>query len=231
MTNFLLLHGASSTGWIWHRVKGELERSGHRVVSPDLPCADPDADLNAYVEVALQAVSAQFGESPVVVVAQSMAGLMAPVIATRCEVSQLVLIAAMIPNPGESGFEWAVSSGSREAQAAYLTEIGLAGCDPHDPELIFVHDFDEALKAESMHHLPDQSTRPLETPAGFAAWPDIPTRVIAATGDRLFPHKFLRKQARERLGVEADAVPGGHLALLTQAPAVAELLLTYVAPR
>jgi pimeloyl-ACP methyl ester carboxylesterase len=229
MTNFLLLHGASSTSWIWHRTTRELEGFGHDVVAPDLPCDDPDADLNTYVGVALHAASARFGEAPVVVVAQSMAGLMTPVVASRRAVSQMVLLAAMIPNPGESGFEWAASSRSQQAQAAYLAEIGLAGCDPYDPELIFVHDFDEALEAESARHLPNQSTRPLETPADFTAWPDIPTHVIAATDDRLFPLEFMRKQAQERLGVEVDTIPGGHLALLTQAPALAERLHGYVA--
>lgn len=228
MTDFLLLHGASSTGWIWHRVAEQLGALGHRSAAPDLPCADPTADLNRYVDVALEARAAAFGKSPVVVVAQSMAGLMAPVVAERCEVSQLVLLAAMIPNPGESGFEWAESSGSSEAQAEYLAEIGLEGCDPYDPEVVFVHDFDEELKIESMRHLPDQTTRPLETPAEFAAWPQIPTHVIAPTGDRFFPHEFMRKQAISRLGVQVDSIPGGHLALLTQAPAIVALLNRYV---
>jgi hypothetical protein len=227
VTNFLLLHGASSTGWIWHRVASALRASGHDVAAPDLPCADPEADLHAYIDTALRAAG-RFGDDRIVVVAQSMAGLMAPVLPSRRPVARIVLVAAMIPRPGESGFAWAASSRAQEAQAAHLAEIGLEGCDPTDPELIFIHDFDEALKAESARHVPNQTMRPLQTPSPFTSWPDVPTHVVAAAQDRLFPLEFMRAQVRERLGVEPDVIPGGHLALLSQAPALAGLLHSYV---
>ena len=227
MANFLLLHGASSTGWIWHRVAGALRASGHDVAAPDLPCADPEADLHTYIDVAMSAAD-RFGDDRVVVVAQSMAGLFAPVLPFRRPVAQIVLVAAMIPRPGESGFDWAASSGSQEAQATYLAQLGLADRDPFDPELIFVHDFDDALKAESAQHVPSQTMGPLQTPSPFLAWPEVPTHVVAATEDRFYPLDFMRAQAHDRLGVEPDTIPGGHLALLSQAPALAALLHGYV---
>ena len=44
-----------------------------------------------------------------------------------------------------------------------------------------------------------------------AAWPDVPTRVVLCRGDRFFPAPFVRRLARERLGVVADEIRGGHL--------------------
>ena len=45
----------------------------------------------------------------------------------------------------------------------------------------------------------------------LASWPDVPTRVLAGRDDRLFPAEFQRRVARERLGLEADLIEGGHL--------------------
>src|SRR6478736_2661436 len=42
-------------------------------------------------------------------------------------------------------------------------------------------------------------------------WPDIPIRALAGAGDRFFPADLQRRIAAERLGVEADVLPGGHL--------------------
>jgi hypothetical protein len=39
--------------------------------------------------------------------------------------------------------------------------------------------------------------------------------VLAATGDRFFPVDFQRRVARDRLGIEAETIPGGHLAALS----------------
>lgn len=226
MSAFLLLHGASSTGWLWHRVEAELQSAGHRTVAPDLPCSDPNAELVTYVDVACDAAE-RFGDEPVVVVAQSMAGLMAPVVASRRPVARIVLVAAMIPLPGETGREWWAAPGQAAAQRAYLDALGFAGCDPLDPEIVFVHDFDPELKAESMVHVPSQQPGALSTPCPFDAWPSVPTHVIAAESDRLFPLELMRRQARERLDVEVDTVPGGHLAALTQPKEVADFLLRY----
>lgn len=99
----LLLHGAASTGWLWYRVAARLEDAGHATVAPDLPCADPEADLDTYIAVATRAAE-EFDSAPVTIVAQSMAGRMAPVIAAQRPVECIVLVAAMISRPGER--EW-----------------------------------------------------------------------------------------------------------------------------
>jgi len=38
--------------------------------------------------------------------------------------------------------------------------------------------------------------------------------VLAGRDDRFFPLEFQRRVARDRLGIAAEAVPGGHLAAL-----------------
>ena len=41
------------------------------------------------------------------------------------------------------------------------------------------------------------------------------TVVLAGRDDRFFPLEFQRRIARDRLGLEADVVPGGHLVALS----------------
>jgi hypothetical protein len=45
-------------------------------------------------------------------------------------------------------------------------------------------------------------------------WPSVPIRVVAGADDRFFPLGFQQTLARDRLGLEADVLPGGHLIAL-----------------
>ncbi len=60
----------------------------------------------------------------------------------------------------------------------------------------------------------------------FEAWPQIPTHAVAGESDRFFPAGFQRRLAQDRLGIEADVLPGGHLIALSQPVALADYLLT-----
>ena len=60
----------------------------------------------------------------------------------------------------------------------------------------------------------------------FGAWPAVPIRVVAGADDRFFPVGFQRTLARDRLGVEADVLPGGHLIALAQPARLAGYLLS-----
>jgi pimeloyl-ACP methyl ester carboxylesterase len=71
---------------------------------------------------------------------------------------------------------------------------------------------------------PAQADRPFGEPWPLAGWPDVPTTGVAGRDDRLFPVEFQRRVARERLGVELDVIPGGHLLALSQPEALAAYL-------
>lgn len=80
MATYVLMHGAASDSWYWHRVAPRLRALGHEVIAPDLPCDDDSAGLEEYADVVVQAVGDRSG---IILVAQSMAGLSAPIVATR----------------------------------------------------------------------------------------------------------------------------------------------------
>jgi hypothetical protein len=70
---------------------------------------------------------------------------------------------------------------------------------------------------------------PLLREAGHAAiavdLPPVPIRAVAGADDRFFPVGFQQALARDRLGIEADVLPGGHLNALAQPARLAGYLL------
>ena len=170
-------------------------------------------------------------------VAQSMGALSAPLACDRLAVRELVLVCPMIPVPGESGGAWWETSGQAAAQRENDLREGRDPDAPFDVLTLFMHDVPQPVVDEAFaREEPQQSTAPFADPWPLAAWPDVPTRVIAARHDRLFPLPFMQRLARERLGVEPEVVDSGHLPALARPEALArgdlrgEVRLTLLAP-
>jgi hypothetical protein len=53
--------------------------------------------------------------------------------------------------------------------------------------------------------------------------------VLLCRGDRLFPAPFLRRVARERLGITPDEIDGGHTPALSRPVELADRLDAYAA--
>lgn len=223
MTDFVLVPGAGGDTWYWHRLSAELERRGHRALAVELPAADEEAGLDAYADTVVEAIGRR---SPVLLVAQSMGGLTAPLVCGRVPVRLLVLVNAMIPLPGETGGEWWSVTGQDEAQSAQWADLGLPG-EPDDDSTYF-HDVPADVVAATKAQSFAQSGRPFEDAWPLERWPDVPTRVVAGRDDRLFPLDFQRKVAAQRLGLDVDEVPGGHLVALSRPVELADRLEDYL---
>jgi pimeloyl-ACP methyl ester carboxylesterase len=68
-------------------------------------------------------------------------------------------------------------------------------------------------------------------PCGFSRWPAVPTKVLIGRDDRFFPAEFQRRVAKNRLGLQADEIRGGHLVALSNPSGLADRLVAYVAQR
>lgn len=214
MTTFVCIHGAGGRASDWDLVAAELAVRGHEVVAMDLPCED-EVGLDAYADAVIATIGDRRGD--LVLVAQSLAGFIAPLVAARVPVEELVLLAAMVPRPGESGGEWWSATGHAEALAAQ-------GLPDGSPETVFTHDVPpEVLAAADPPR--DQTGTLFEEPWPLAAWPQVPTRFLLCRDDRFFPADWLRGVVVERLGIEPTVLPGGHCAYLSQPAAVAEALV------
>ena len=226
VTTFVLVPGAGGDIWYWRRLVAELESRGHHALAVELPAADDSAGLEAYADTIVAAIG---DRSPVVLVAQSMGGLTAPLVCDRVPVELLVLVNAMIPAPGETGGEWWTVTGQGAAAAAYRQHLGLSA-ELSDEETFF-HDVPADVVAATMAQEFAQSTRPFEDPWPLERWPDVPTRVVAGRDDRLFPLDFQRRIAEERLRLAVDDVPGGHCVALSRPVELADQLESYLGSR
>ena len=211
MATYALIHGAGSDSWYWHLIAPQLQALGHNVVAPDLPCGDDAAGLAEYAEVVVDAID---GRSPVILVAQSLAGFTAPLVAERIPVELMVLVAAMVPHPGEAPGDW-------------WADTGHVFPEPFDPVAVFCHDLSPDLAAEAGRHARTQSGTPFEKPWPLSAWPKVPTRFLLCTDDRFFPAEFQRKVVAERLGIVPDEMDGGHLPALGRPHELVQRLEAY----
>jgi pimeloyl-ACP methyl ester carboxylesterase len=219
VSRYVLVPGAGGVGWYWSRVAALLTKAGHQPLPVDLPGDDEAAGLAEYVEVVCAAVG---GEPDTVLVAQSLGGFTAPLVAERARVRAIVLVNAMIPAPGERVGDWWEVTGASAARIDAAQRHGY----PADFDLgtYFLHDVPAEVAAEGEPHQRDEAAAVFESVCAFTTWPAIPTRVVAGADDRFFPVEFQQRVARERLGIEADTLPGGHLIALSQPEALADYL-------
>jgi pimeloyl-ACP methyl ester carboxylesterase len=215
MATFVLLPGAGSEAWYWHLVMPDLTAAGHDVVAVDLPVTDDTAGFGEYADVVVDAIGER---RDVVLVAQSLAGFVAPLVCERVPVDLMILVAAMVPRGGESGGEWWVNTHHAEALGPDATD---------DPVELFLHDVPDDVARESAHHVHPQSGAPFSEPWPLDAWPDVPTRFLLCRNDRFFPPEFLRPIVRERLGIEPDELDSGHTPALSHPHELAERILRY----
>jgi pimeloyl-ACP methyl ester carboxylesterase len=220
---YVLLPGAGGSAWYWHRVLPLLIAAGVDARAIELPMDDDAADLNTYADIACRAVAD--AAEPVVVVGQSMGAFTAPMVAARVPTARLLLVNPMVPSPGESAGQWWAATGQKQAMLANFRRIGLGDKD-FDPIEDFFHDVPGDVRAEAMSQPePRESNTPFEQPWPLQVWPRVPTAVVQGSDDRLFPLEFQRRVVRDRLGLDVDVMPGGHLMALSQPEELGRRLL------
>lgn len=219
MSTFVLIPGAGGSAWYWSRVAPLLEGAGQTAIAVDLPGDDANAGLPEYARLVVAAIG---DRNDVVLVAQSLGGFTAPMVCAAVPVESLILVNAMIPSPGETPGEWWTNTGALDARTAAAIAGGYG-----DVDLVtyFLHDVPSEIAAEGEAHQRPEADAVFASPCAFASWPSVPIRVLAGRDDRFFPAEFQRDVAHERLGVEVDTLPGGHLIALAQPDLVADYLL------
>jgi pimeloyl-ACP methyl ester carboxylesterase len=208
VATFVLIHGGGGSGWDWHLVEPELRERGHEVIAPNLPSEDEALGLCDHADAVVEAVG---DRRDLVVVGHSLGGFTAPLVCARVPADLLVLLAPMIPAPGETGIEWWRNTGYEDS----------------GEEDVFYHDVPGHLEEEARRRERGQSERSMVEPWPLEAWPDVPTKVLLCRDDRMFPADFERRVARERLGIEPDEMDGGHYIALSRPAELAKRLEAY----
>ena len=220
MSTFVLIPGAGGAAWYWHRVAPLLRAAGHDAIAVDLPGDDENAGLGEYARLVTGAIG---GREDVMLVAQSLGGFTAPLVAAAVPVLGLVFVNAMIPQPGETPGQWWGNTGSSEARAAAAEARGYR--QEFDLAEYFLHDVPPEVVAAGEPHQRPEADAVFGSVCEFGGWPAAAIRVVADADDRFFPVEFQRKVARERLGLEADVLPGGHLIALARPESLADYLV------
>jgi pimeloyl-ACP methyl ester carboxylesterase len=205
---FALIHGGGGSAWDWHLVAAELRERGHEPIAVDLPTEDESAGWWDYADTVVEAL----GDHPhVIVVGHSLGCFTAPLVCARRPVDLLALVAGMIPAPAELFKDWWANSGYEES-----------GFDD-----VFYHDVPPELATEAKTRERDQAEKPLNEPWPLESWPGVPTKYLLCRDDRMFQANWARRHARERLGVEADEIDGGHYIKLSRPRELADRLAAY----
>ena len=213
MATYALIHGAGDVGWYWHLVEAELRKRGHDVVVMDLPVEDDAAGLSEYADVVVDAIG---GRRDVLVVAQSFGGYTAPLVCARVPARLLVLVAGMIPSPGESADQMFASTGyAPERQSDW------------DDLAIFYQDVPPALARQAQARGRRQSETPGKQPWPLKAWPEVPTRYHLCRNDRMFPARWVRRVVHDRLHITPDEIDSGHTPALSRPTELADRLERY----
>ncbi|HLF42300.1 MAG TPA: alpha/beta hydrolase [Acidimicrobiia bacterium] len=225
--DFVLVHGAYHGAWCWDLVANELTQRGQRVVTVDLPIDDPDAGLLAYRDSILQA--AEGLESPVVV-GHSMGGAIIPLVAESRPISRLVFLSAFVPSPGRSLNQLRASEP--------LETYRLTNVEFHDlgnrvwtigaatARELFFHDVSDELASWAQQLLRPQSYGVFDEASPLRAWPDVSSAYIVCGQDRALDPEWSRATARDRLGVTAIELSGGHSPFLARPVELASALET-----
>jgi len=206
MPTFCLVHGSTQGAAGWDRLAPELERRGHAVVRMDLPADQPEAGAAQYAQWIADAIPAD--RDPVTVVAHSAGGLFLPLVPSRRKVCRLVYLAAVVPSIGESLMDQV-----RRDKGMFNPDW--PGKDPTKDEQLarhfLFHDCAPEVARWALGTLRLMFARAAaREPTPLLDWPAVPSSYIVCAEDRTIQPAWSRRIARERLGVEAIELPGGH---------------------
>ncbi len=229
---FVLIHGAYHGPWCWDRLVPELENLGHAALTVDLPIGDSAAGADRYAAATAEAIGAvgwDREEPAPVVVAHSMSGLMLPLVAQRSPTSMLVFLCAFIPQPGRSFNQQRQTEAIEpevEPAALHFDDLGdgVWMIGPDTAAQLFFHDASSELRSWAAARLRPQALLVMDEASPLTSWPDVPSAYILCRDDRAVNAEWARSAARERLGVEAIEMEGGHSPFLTRPAELAPIL-------
>lgn len=228
MTTFACIHGAHHRGAHFDLLAGELRARGHAAVAPDLPTTDPGAGAAAYAAAVVSALDG--GGDDLVLVAHSMGGLIAPVVAGLRAVRRIVFLAALVPRPGRSFDE--VAAADRSVYASHVHQTSALARPDGSAEIpfaraceVFYHDcgFERQRWAHAL--LRPQHWKPSQEPSPLERRPDVPATFVVCAADRLVNPEWLRATAGT-WNADVVEIAGGHCPFVSRPAALADLLVS-----
>jgi pimeloyl-ACP methyl ester carboxylesterase len=220
MSLFCLVHGSAQNASGWDLLIPELEQLGHECVRMNLPANEPESSAARYADLIAEAIPA--GRADAIVVGHSASGLFLPLVPERRRVRRLVFLAAVVPQIGQSLYDqisadtsmfnpdWRGKNPLEDKQAA--REFLFHDCPPEMA--------DRAIGTLSLLF----ARQAIFETCPLVAWPAVPCSYIVCQDDRTIRPDWSRRVARERFGVAAIELPGGHCPFISRPKELAAVL-------
>jgi pimeloyl-ACP methyl ester carboxylesterase len=229
----VLVHGAFADASSWNGVIERLQTAGIQVTAPANPLRGIAHD-SAYIASFLNQIS-----GPVLAVGHSYGGAVISNAATHADnVVALVFVAAFAPDEGERLGEVASTSKDSVLMTAlvplqYPTGVGVEtavefAIDPakfHDAFAVDLPANQSAVMAATQRPAAEPA---FSEPSGRPAWRSLPSWAVVATADKAAGADLVRSMA-ERARARITEVEGSHVIMVSQAEAVADVILTAAA--
>jgi pimeloyl-ACP methyl ester carboxylesterase len=236
MSEFVLVHGAGTGGWLWDGVADRLRERGHTVHAPtltgvgaDCTTGGPETDVSTHVADIVGLVDERSAGSPVLV-GFSYSGVVIAGVAEALpgRVAELIFLEAFVPRAGHCLFDLFPPAVSAAMQASAgdgwrvapvpVTTVGGIGARE-----------DGVDEQRVLAALARRGQQPIGTYRQVLAEPfqhsaGVPRRYISCTdkppGDPLVAMAAALRSA----GWRVDELPTGHFAMLTMPERLAALL-------
>jgi pimeloyl-ACP methyl ester carboxylesterase len=223
--HFVLVHGAYHGAWCWDQVCAELERGGHPSSAVDLPCDDPDAGAERYVDEVIHAIPKH--ADAVVMVGHSMAGLIIPIAASRARTAMTIYLCAWTPVPGLSfdAQRADMGTGFEPSTPAQENPDGSASWPEEGAIESFYHDCEPDVARSAARRLRRQFWKVTREVTPLRQWPAVPAAYILCSDDRIISRGYSEQAARRQLGIDPVELPGGHSPFLSRPRILAQALV------
>ena len=240
MSNFVLVHGAWQSGWVWHRVVEQMEAAGDsqgvaRVLAPDLPghgrrSADEirRVTVEHYVNSVVTEAQVERLED-IVLVGHGFAATFLPRVALELgdRVKRVVFIAGELPPEGRSVYARLSPWDKMMLRVFKAEEKGFRFPD-FISRRILAHGLDTGSKDQLLARMAPEPFLPWRTPVtrqGFDG--KFPTAYVVLTRDRVIRPGLQRKYSRSLGSLQIEEISAGHTASLSHPRDIASALLKY----
>ena len=203
MARFVLVHGSWHGAWCWRQVADGLERRGHRVETPHLPCDEPG--------LTVEDCAAFVGSHPdAVVVGHSLGAQIVSLVDARVR----VYLAGLLPTgPDRSG------TYNPNFVGTVRDELGRSYWP--DPDTCAAHMFPDCTRAQADAAFPQlRHQSPLQPVADSLCERDI---VVATTKDAAIEPEWQLRKAREA-GARIVELETGHSPFVTHPAELMDIL-------
>jgi pimeloyl-ACP methyl ester carboxylesterase len=220
MSVFCLVHGSAQNAAGWDLLVPELAKRGHTAICPSLPVDNRDASATVYARIIADAIPDAARD--VIVVAHSASCAFLPLVPELRPVSRLVYLAGIIPKIGTSIL------GQVQGDPSLLNPAWIGKNPIADDEVardFLFHDCAvDVLKWALTTRRLMFAAQAMTEICPLTKWPDTPASYIVCADDRTVQPEWSRRAARERLGVKAIELPGGHCPHVSRPAELARVL-------